>query len=267
MMSDKKQGTATKRQPTGENSQENGAQSTLQSSRNSERNSDSDNNSETLQKLASLSEALQNDVSSADPDAAFKLIDEWHDLVNKVKGAEFKEIARGLKEVQKLLQQDDAGHDLGELLSHLGALTSDSASEAEKGLKNPLRLLGKQLSEVGISLSKEEDKHHLEALGSLVETLDQEASTIDSKSSVDEIEQWHDLLHKSEDDSLKSIAGKLKDLKKLLKGTKTKGADISEVLIELGEQTTEAASIASRGFKGAIRELGKALIKFGKSIE
>ena len=46
----------------------------------------------------------------------------------------------------------------------------------------------------------------LKKLDSLVEVLDQDAEEIDSKSAGDEIDHWHDLLHKSEDDSLKAIA-------------------------------------------------------------
>ena len=66
---------------------------------------------------------------------------------------------------------------------------------------------------------------------------------------------------------LKAIAKELKKLKDLLKGGKAKGSDISEKLIQLGEHTVDAASMANRGFKGAIQTLGKSLTKLGKSIE
>lgn len=226
-----------------------------------------DDHSELLEKLDSLSEVLEGDVSSVEPDAAFKLIDEWHGLIQKTKGADFKEVASGLKELQELLKGEDAGHDIGELLSHLGTQTNKMADDAEKGLKNPLKHLGKQLSKVGMSLTKEDDRHQLEELNSLVESLDQDVAKIDSKSSLGDIDQWSELLHKCEDDDLKAIAKELKKLKDLLKGGKAKGSDISEKLIQLGEHTVDAASMANRGFKGAIQTLGKSLTKLGKSIE
>ena len=226
-----------------------------------------DDRSELTEKLDSLSEVLANDVSSVEPEGAFALIDEWHTLVQSSKGAEFKEVASGLKELQKLLKQDDAAHEMGELLSHLGTQTTEMAADADKGIKRSLKHLGKQLSKVGMSLTKEDDRNHLEELGSLLESLDQDVEEIDSKSSMDDIDRWTDLLHKSDEDGLKSIAKDLKELKRLLKGSKTKGSEISEKLIGLGEQTTEAASMANRGFKGAIKALGKSLTKLGESIE
>ena len=237
------------------------------SKKDSDKSMGADDHSELLGKLDSLSEALENDVSSVAPDAAFALIDEWNSLVQKSKGAEFKEVSSGLKELQKLLQQDDAGHEMGELLSHLGTQTSEMAADADKGLKKPLKNLGKQLSKVGMSLAKEDDRNHLEELDSLVETLDQDAEKIDSKSSMGDLDRWTDLLHKSDDDDLKAIAKDLKKLKEALKGGKAKGSDLSEMLIQLGEQTTDASSMANRGFKGAIQTLGKSLTKLGKSIE
>ncbi len=230
-------------------------------------NSSGDDRSEILEKLDSLSEILRNDVESVSPNDTFKLIDEWHSLIKKSKGMESKEIASGLKELQKLLQQDDAGHDIGELLSHLGTQTSEMASEAEKGLKNPLKHLGKQLSKVGTSLSKEDDKYHLEELDSLVDTIAQGVDKIDSNSSIGDINKWYDLLNDSDDKDLKTIASELKKLNHLLKGDKTKSTDISKKLIQLGEQTIDVAPMANRGFRGAIKTLGKALTKLGKSID
>lgn len=233
----------------------------------SEKSAGTDDHSELLEKLDGLSEALDNDVSSVAPDTAFALIDEWHSLLQKVKGAELKEVASGLKELKKLLQKDDAGHEVGELLSHLGTQTSEMAADSDKGFKKSLRHLGKQLSKIGMSLVKEDDRNHLEEIDSLTQSLDQDVKKIDSKSSMGDLDRWADVLHKSDDDGLKSIAKDLKELKHLLKGSKTKGDELSKKLIQLGEQTTDAASMANRGFKGAIQTLGKSLTKLGKSIE
>ena len=222
---------------------------------------------EPAQKLESLSEALQGDLSSIDPDTALKMIDELHGLVHQSKQPEAKEIATGLKELQKQLKRKEpSGHELGELIGHLGEQTSEIAAQAEKELKAPLQRLGKQLVKVGRSLAKAEDLHHLEGLDAVVDILEQDPSKSDPKSAVGEIDRWYDLLHKSEDEGLKALATELKQLKQLLKASKTKGADLSEKLIEIGEQTTAAAANAGRGFKGVIQKLGKVLTTFGKSL-
>lgn len=130
---------------------------------------------EPAQKLESLSEALQGDLSSIDPDTALKMIDELHGLVHQSKQPEAKEIATGLKELQKQLKRKEpSGHELGELIGHLGEQTSEIAAGAEKELKAPLQRLGKQLVKVGRSLAKAEDLHHLEGLDAVVDILEQD---------------------------------------------------------------------------------------------
>ena len=149
----------------------------------------------------------------------------------------------------------------------MGEQASNIATDADKEIKLPLQNLGKQLAKVGRSLAKEEDQHYLSSLDSLIEVLDEDVEEIDSKSAADGIDHWYDLLHKSEDESLKEIATEVKELRQLLKGKKTKASDLSEKLIQMGEQTTTASSLAARGFKGAIQKLGKALTKLGKSLD
>jgi hypothetical protein len=222
---------------------------------------------ETMQDLDSLAKALQGDLSSIDPDAALKMIDDWHSLLNQSKDSELKGIGTGLKELQKLLKSDKAGHDLGELLVHLGEQTGDVATEAEKELKMPLQNLGKQLAKIGHSLTKEDDRSNHDAINSLIEMLDGDLDKIDTKAAIGGIDQWYELLNMSEDKNLKAIATELKELKKLLTGGKSKGAALSERLTKLGEQTIEVAANAGRGFKGVTQKLGKSLIKIAKSID
>ena len=265
-----------KRESTQEDSIENGAAQQESADRSkdkkkSEKSSKSatseSKHDEPAQKLESLSAALQGELGSIDPDAALKMIDELHRLVHQSKQPEAKEIATGLKELQKQLKRKEpSGHELGELIGHLGEQTSEIAAVAEKELKAPLQRLGKQLVKVGRSLAKAEDLHHLEGLDAVVDILEQDPSKSDPKSAVGEIDRWYDLLHKSEDESLKALATELKQLKQLLKASKTKGTDLSEKLIEIGEQTTAAAANAGRGFKGVIQKLGKVLTTFGKSL-
>jgi ABC-type transporter Mla subunit MlaD len=216
--------------------------------------------------IESLLQVLQGDLSALDPDAALKAIDELYKVVHQSKQPEAKEIGSGLKELQKLLKRKEPnGHELGELIEHLGAQTNDIAADADKSLKTPLQHLGKQLSKVGRSLAKAEDQQQLESLDAVVEMLEK-PNPSDTKAAVGEIDRWYEVLDKSEQKSFKAIASELKQLKQLLKGNKAKGGDLSEKLIELGEQTTAAASDADRGFKGVVQKIGKALTKFGKSL-
>jgi hypothetical protein len=227
--------------------------------------SESEHDSEPIKNLDSLSEALEGGLTNIKPDSALKMIDQWHSLIQKSKEPEMKAIATGLKDLQKTLKRDDAtGHDLSEILSHLGEQTSEIAAKAKQGLKTPLQHLGKQLTKAGRSLAKEEDQQQIEALGSLVEVLNQDE--IDAKSA-SEIDQWYDLLHASEDENLQAIAGELKELKQLLKGKKVNPDELSDMLINLGEHTVEVSAKASRGFKGAVQMLGKSLTRLGESVE
>jgi hypothetical protein len=228
---------------------------------------ESTDNSQPSQKLESLVKILQGDLSEIDPDAALKTIDEIHKLVDKLKQPAAKEIASGLKELHKLLKRKEpTGHELGELISHLGEQTTNIASEAETEFKPPLQHLGKQLTKIGRSLAKAEDTEQHDALNELVDTLAAEPKQIELKAAIEQIERWYDLLHKSEDPSLQQIATELKDLKKLLKGNKVKAAELSDLLGKVGELTTTAAAAAPRGFKGVIQKLGKALSAIGKSL-
>ncbi len=220
-----------------------------------------------LEKLEALTEIIKGNLDEIVPDAAIKIVDDWQGLLQKSSEPELKEIASGLKELQKLLKRDEANrHDLGELLSQLGAQTSDVSTEADKVLKLPLQQLGKQLSKSGRSLGKADDRQQLEAVDELVDLLDDKPSKIEPKAAVTEIERWYELLNKSEEPPLKEIASELKQLKQLLKGNKVKSDEVSAKLIQIGELTTAAAADAGRGFKGAVQKIGKGLTKFGKSL-
>lgn len=230
--------------------------------------SDSANDTEPTQKLELLSQLLKGEISAIDPDAALKAIDELHSLLQKVKQPEAKEIATMLKELQKLLKQKEpTGHELGELIGHLGEKTIEIATQSESGLKTPLQHLGKQLNKISRSLSKSEDLEYLEGLDAVVDIIEQKPDKIDLKQSTKSIDSWYEILHKSEDKSLKAIATELKDLKQLLKGDKLKAADLSQKLIQIGDLTSATAATAGRGFKGIIQKLGKVLSTFGKSLE
>ncbi len=230
-------------------------------------NTDPIDDGEPTQKLELLSQLLKGEISAIDPNAALKAIDEMHGLLQKVKQPEAKEIATMLKELQKLLKQKEpTGHELGELIGDLGAKTIEIATQSEPGLKTPLQHLGKQLNKLSRSLSKSEDLEYLEGLDAIVDILDRKPKKSDLKHATSAIDTWYEILHKSEDKSLKSIATELKDLKQLLKGDKSKAADLSQKIIQIGDLTTATAATAGRGFKGVIQKLGKVLSTFGKSL-
>ncbi|MBD6620932.1 hypothetical protein FNW02_35700 [Komarekiella sp. 'clone 1'] len=102
----------------------------------------------------------------------------------------------------------------------------------------------------------------LESLGS---TLDGDLSVLSSEDALSLVDEWHDLLHKAKEPEIKEIATHLKQLKQLLKSNKATGHEISEVLMEVGEQTANLASDADKEIKTPIRQLGKKISKIGNS--
>ncbi|XHX75960.1 MAG: hypothetical protein RBJ76_16085 [Stenomitos frigidus ULC029] len=226
-----------------------------------------DQGGEETQALDSLLETLSGDLTSIDTEAALGAIDEWHGTLNKSKEPAVKELASGLKELKQLLKGGKAtGHELGEVLSHIGDQTSDLAAEADKGMKTSLQKLGKQLSKAGQALGKAEDKEASEQIESLSETLEGDLTKVDTDTAIGAIDHWYGLLHKSDDENLQEIANGLKELKQTLKRKTANASDIAEVMTKIGEQTTEAASNAHRGLKGPIQKFGKLLTKSGKSL-
>lgn len=220
------------------------------------------------QSLDSLLSTLEGDLTAIDSEAVLSLLDEWYGSLHKAKEPEIKEISSSLKELKQLLKGGKAtGHEIGEVLVEIGEQTISVASDADKDLKTPLHKLGKQLTKVGSSLGKAEDREHMEHIDSLVETLEGDLTSLNTETALGAIDEWYTLLHKSDDENLKEIANGLKELKQLLKRSKAKGSDIGEALTKLGEQTTEAAQEAVRGLKGPIKKLGKLLSKTGKSFE
>ncbi len=230
---------------------------------------DAGSESDSSQELEELIETLNGDLTSVEPEAALGIVDQWYGLLNKAKEPELKEIATSLKQLQKLLKSDKTeAHDIGEVLEQLGEQTSECASEADKSAKNTLQKLGKQLTKVGASINKADNQEHLDEINSLIETLDGEKITsLKSEDSASAIDMWYGMVNKAEGDQLKEIASGLKELKQVLKRSKAKPEEISEVLSRLGEQTAEVASEAPRGFKSVVQKLGKQLSKAAKAIE
>ncbi|MBD2335531.1 hypothetical protein H6G64_00810 [Calothrix sp. FACHB-156] len=217
--------------------------------------------------LDSLFEALEGDLTSLDNEAALELIDQWYSSLHKAKEPEIKEIANSVKNLKQLVKSGKAtGHEIGEVLIEIGDQTSDFAGEADKEVKTPLHRLGKQLSKIGVSLGKQEDREQIEQIDSLLETLEGDITEIELEVAQGVVDTWYSLLHKSEAENLQEIANGLKELKQLLKRKTPKGSDFAPVLIRLGEQTEQVGAEAARGFKGPLKKLGKLLSKTGKSL-
>lgn len=103
-------------------------------------------------------------------------------------------------------------------------------------------------------------------LDSLLSALEGDITALDSEATLSLIDEWYGPLHKSKEPEIKEIASSLKELKQLLKGGKATGHEVGEVLIEIGEQTTNVASDADTGLKTLLQKLGKQLTKAGTSL-
>ena len=196
------------------------------------------------------------------------LVDHWYSSLHKSKEPEVKELASGLKELQKMLKSGKAsGHEISEVLIHISEQTTEFASNAEKVLKQPVQRLGKQLRKAGTSIAKAEDQEYHQQLDTLLEKVEsEELTSLDAEEAVGAIDFWYNLLHKAEGEQSKQAANSLKELKQALKRGNAKPETIAKALTKVGEQTTEIASAPPRGFKGAIQKLGKQLTKAGESL-
>jgi hypothetical protein len=101
---------------------------------------------------------------------------------------------------------------------------------------------------------------------SLQSALNSDLSQLDSEAALGLVDEWYDFLHKAKEPEVKEIATHLKQLKQLLKGGKATGHEISEVLMEIGEQTSNFAADAEKEVKAPLRQVGKQLSKAGNSV-
>lgn len=230
----------------------------------SNQKSDFDANSE----MEQLVSALDNNITEIEIEDAIHLIDEWHSFLTKTKEADVKELAGELKELQKMLKGGKAtGHEISEQLIHIGEQTAEFSSDAEKGSKQAVQKLGKQLRKAGTSIAKAEDQEYHEQLDSLMEKAEgNELTSMDADAAVGAIDVWYNLLHKAEGEQFQSVANSLKELKTALKRNNAKPETIAKALSHVAEQTNTLADATPRGFKGAVKKLGKQLTQAAESI-
>ena len=110
------------------------------------------------------------------------------------------------------------------------------------------------------------DSTDTQGLDSLLSALEGDLTALDHDTVLGLIDEWHGSLHKSKEPEIKEISTGMKELKQLLKGGKATGHEISEVLIEIGEQTIHVASDADKELKTPLQKLGKQLTKAGTSL-
>lgn len=220
------------------------------------------------QEVDELLQSMSGNFSEIEAESALGLVEKWYDFLHSFKEPEVKELASGLKELQKLLKSGKAtGHEISEVLIHIGEQTSEYSSNAEKGLKQPTQRLGKQLRKAGTTIAKAEDQGYHQQMDILVEMAEnEELTSLDAEEAVEAIDLWYNLLHKAEGEQYQQLANSLKGLKQALKRGNAKPQTIAKALSEVGEQTTKIASVAPRGFKGAIQKLGKQLVSASESL-
>jgi len=215
-----------------------------------------------------LLQAMEGNFSETEPESALNLVDRWYNYLHQFKEPEVKELASRLKELQKLLKSGKAtGHEISEALIDIGEQTSEFSSDLEKGMKQSVGKLGRQLRKAGTSVAKAEDQEYHQQMDALVEKAeDEELTSLDPEEAVSAIDLWYNLLHKAEGEQYQQLADSLKGLKQTLKRGNAKPATIAKALAEVGEHTTEIASEAPHGFKGIVQKLGKQLTKASESL-
>ncbi len=220
------------------------------------------------EEIDQLIQTLNGDLSVVESEQGLELINHWYDFLHKAKEPEVKELANGLKELQKMLKGGKAtGYEISEVLINLGEQVSEFSDNAEKGLKQPVQRLGKQLRKAGTSIAKEEEQEYHNQIDELVEKAEgDELTSIEPEEAVQAIDSWITLLNKAEGEKFQQLATSLKDLKQALKRGNAKPETIAKSLAQVGEQAIDVASETPRGFKGVIQKLGKQLNRASESL-
>jgi hypothetical protein len=168
--------------------------------------------------IEALLHSMEGNFSEIETENALSLVDRWYGFLHSFKEPEVKELASGLKELQKLLKSGKAtGHEVSEALIHIGEQTSEFSNDAEKDLKQPVQRLGKQLRKAGTSVAKAEDQEYHQQIDVLLEKAEGELTSLDTEEAVGAIDFWYNLLHKAEGEQSQQLANSLKGLKQVLK--------------------------------------------------
>lgn len=239
----------------------------MATSKEKDPNKSADASTDTEQEVSELIQTLQGDLSNIDPQAGLESLDRWQGLLSKSKEPGTKELATALKDLHKLLKGGKAtGIEISESLIHIGEQTVELATDTAAA-KQSLQKLGKQLRSAGTSIAKAEEKEYHTQLDSILDKVEEdELTALDPTAATAAIDFWYNILHHAEGEQFKSLAKSLDSLKKAITKDNSKPETIAKALAQMGEQTTELASSASRGFKGAIQKLGKGLTAASAAI-
>ena len=105
------------------------------------------------EKIYSLIDIFQEDLTSLDVDTATAAIDEWMGMLKGTKDKALKEIATSLKDLKKLVKNEEADEsEIADLLISMGEQVSEYASNADESISDPLQELGAALADAGESL-------------------------------------------------------------------------------------------------------------------
>ena len=105
------------------------------------------------EKIYSLIDILEEDLTGVDVDTATAAIDDWYQQLKGSKNKDLKQIASHLKDLKKLVTKEEADEsEIAEILISLGEQIGDYASNADENISDPLQELSAALIDAGDSL-------------------------------------------------------------------------------------------------------------------
>ena len=105
------------------------------------------------EKIYSLIDILQEDLTGVDVDTATAAIDEWYQQLKGSKNQDLKQISTSLRNLKKLVTSEEADEsEIAEILISLGEHIGDYASKADENISEPLQELSAALIDAGDSL-------------------------------------------------------------------------------------------------------------------
>jgi hypothetical protein len=108
--------------------------------------------------IESLVAILEDDLIAVEPNAALEEINQWQAVLKASGDASFKAIAKGLENLEKMLQSKKVDTlEIAELLAELGDQVTDSAESAEGDIQNHLQTVGRVLMDASASLAESDE--------------------------------------------------------------------------------------------------------------
>jgi hypothetical protein len=237
--------------------------------------------------INTLIKLLQDDLTSHEPEAAIKMIEEWQDALSNQEEKPFKDLVKSLKNLKKQLENNHAKEaKIADILQHLGEQTQEAASYVEDKVGKQLVKLAKALSEAANSITDHENGENkskeksegkaakqksdstpeLPDMDALASILKDDLIAIESEEAIVCVKEWQAFLQASKDDDLKAIAKDLKRLEKLLKDD-AETSEFSELLEQMGEGVMELEIDAADDIYSQLQAIGTSLIAAADALE